>query len=199
MKKVVLFGGSFNPPHIGHKKLIELVRDSFSCDEIWLLPSGDRRDKTIEIEPQHRIQMAHLFAQTIQKEDRPKIIVSEHEVKKVNKTATIETLEELSRLYPENEFYLIVSSELVPAIKKTWVRGQELFETARFIIIERPGSHSITEIELPPLSTIIHPNSPLPEMSSTIVRGIREINQLYDVVGFEIGTYIVKNKLYGFQ
>jgi len=198
-KKVAIFGGSFNPPHIGHRELIEFIRDSFSCDEIWLMPSGDRRDKTIEINSEHRLEMARIFAKKIQKDFGLKIVVSTHEVEKINKTATIETLQELSLMYPEHEFHLIVSSELVPMIKKIWVRGEELWTVANFILIERPGSLKLNEIELPPHSTILISATPFPDISSTQARQISDEKILRDLVDANIAEYIIKNKIYGFK
>jgi len=199
MKKIALFGGSFNPPHIGHRKIIELVRDSFSCDEIWLMPSGDRRDKIISLDSKHRKHMAELFAKEIEQEGKPRISVSVHELEKINKTATIETLQELALLHPEHEFHMIVSSELVPLIKKTWVRGEELFDTAHFILVERPGSSKFSEMELPPLSTILIPITSIPQISSTEVREITIESNLRIAIGDVVADYIIKNKLYGFE
>lgn len=199
MSRVALFGGSFNPPHIGHKQLIELVRDTFPCDEIWLLPSGNRHDKTNLLESKHRLAMAKLFAKELQKEAGAKIIISTFELEKKGRTTTIGTLRELRSLYPDHEFYFIISSELVPDIKKIWIKGEEVFATTHFIIVERPGFYKLTEIELPPHYTILKPSSPLSQISSTYVRTLSLEQELRAAVGDAIVKYIIENKLYSFK
>ena len=54
---IILFGGSFNPPTIGHALACQLLLESFPTIPIWVVPSGDRRDKTISTEYSHRFEM----------------------------------------------------------------------------------------------------------------------------------------------
>jgi nicotinate-nucleotide adenylyltransferase len=211
-KKIAIFGGSFNPPHIGHKKIIEIVRDFFECDEIWLMPSGNRADKTMHTTDEHRLNMARIFATDLKlndlesdstldtKDAKPNIIVSPIEIQRPVPTTTIDTLRELELAHPDSEFYFIISSELVPDIRAFWDDGQELFERAKFIILERLGSHSITNLELPPHSTLInHDGIVIPEISSTTLRGLRDVRELTQWVGKELAEYIAEHKLYGFS
>ena len=108
-KKVAIFGGSFNPPHIGHMKVVELVRESFPCDEIWLMPSGNRRDKKMAVADNHRIEFAKMMAKELQQsfenQNSPLIRVSTDEINNPSLTATIDTLRDLEKNYPDNEFY----------------------------------------------------------------------------------------------
>lgn len=222
-KKVAIFGGSFNPPHIGHKKIIEIVRDSFECDEIWLMPSGHRADKKMHTENHHRLNLARLLAENLKKatsamqgnakksmegDDKksipktkaPEIIVSTIEIDRAIPTATIDTLRELEQNNPDSDFYFIISSELVPDIRKFWDEGHELFKKAKFIILERAGSHAINTLDLPPCSTIIPPSAGIvPEISSTILRGLNTPDQLSQWTDKELADYIIKNQIYGFK
>ena len=199
MKKVALFGGSFNPPHIGHKMLIELVRDTFPCDEIWLMPSGDRLDKKMDVESKHRKEMASIFAEQIQKKEGPVVRVVTLELERNIPTATIDTLRELQHSYPDHEFHFIMSSELVPDVKGYWEEGETLFNTTRFILIERPGSHLLDTLELPPMHTILTPLSPLPQLSSTYIRSLSSQEELLKTTPEEIAEYIITHGLYGFK
>ena len=132
-KKIAIFGGSFNPPHNGHKKVIELVRESFHCDEIWLIPSGNRKDKEIQISNVHRLVLINMMVKELRKKMGPKILISEIEINRKKPTTTIDTLEELEKDYPDYEFYLIISSEIVPEIKELWHRGEEMFLKGKYI------------------------------------------------------------------
>ncbi len=199
MKKIALFGGSFNPPHIGHKQLIELVRDSFPCDEIWLMPSGDRKDKTMHVESNHCLAMAHLLAEEVRTAFGPGIVISSIETERTIPTATINTLRELRSSFPDHEFHFIISSELVPDIRNHWEEGEELFNTTNFILIERQGSHSLYEVELPPLHTFLTPKSPITEISSTFLRGLSDEDHILRSSSKNIADYIIKNRLYSFK
>ena len=64
-KKIVIYGGAFNPPHIGHAIAIENVLRLFPCDEIWVMPTADRHDKKIKVDGVHRVQMLNLMVQEI--------------------------------------------------------------------------------------------------------------------------------------
>jgi len=47
MRQIAVYGGAFDPPHIGHLKLIHSLSSLPGLDEIWLLPCGDRNDKKL--------------------------------------------------------------------------------------------------------------------------------------------------------
>ena len=198
-KKIAIFGGSFNPPHNGHKKVIELVRESFHCDEIWLIPSGNRKDKEIQISNVHRLVLINMMVKELRKKMGPKILISEIEINRKKPTTTIDTLEELEKDYPDYEFYLIISSEIVPEIKELWHRGEEMFLKGKYIVIERPGSYKLNEIELPSTSIIISKDNSMPKISSTYIRLINISEELNKWVGHDLADYITKNKIYGFN
>ncbi len=198
-KKIAIFGGSFNPPHIGHKKVIEIIQEYFPCDEIWLIPSGQRKDKAINANNNDRIIMANLLTKELEKESGPKIKISEIEINKDKSTSTIETLEELEKEYPNNEFHFVISTELVPDIKKFWVRGEEIFNRGNFIIIERLGYMKIEDIEIPPHSISIKQKEIIPEISSSKIREIDTPDELYKWLDTKLADYIINNKLYGFN
>lgn len=151
----------------------------------------------MDVEGYHRLAMAELFAKELIKTTGPEIKISKIEMERKVPTATIDTLKELQALHPDYEFHFVVSSELVPVIKKLWVQGEEVFATTKFIIIERPGFNKISEIELPPLCTLLTAQTPLPEISSTSLRMVTNKKQLIEGVGPTIAQYIIENKLYG--
>ena len=47
MRNIALYGGAFDPPHIGHIRLIHSLVDVKGVDEVWLMPCGDREDKKL--------------------------------------------------------------------------------------------------------------------------------------------------------
>jgi nicotinic acid mononucleotide adenylyltransferase len=171
------------------------------------MPSGNRTDKTMHTSNDHRLNLAHLLAENLRKnhvivneKKAPEIIVSTTEIDRTIPTATIDTLRELERTHPDSEFYFIISSELVPDIRKFWDEGEELFKNAKFIILERAGSHTLGSLELPPFSTVIPPGADtVPEISSTILRELNTQEKLSEWTDKESADYIIQNKIYGFK
>ena len=201
-KKIAIFGGSFNPPHIGHKDLVALVRDSFPCDEIWLMPSGDRKDKIMHVSRDHRLAMAKLFAQEIKSlttTSSANVVVSTIELDEVEPSSTIVTLNNLKKLHPDCEFHFIITTETLPGIKVFWRDGEALFNQAHFIIVERTGSLKLNESEMPPFYSIVHSPKPLPLISSTDLRLVSTEEDLYKSSLQCIAAYIIENKLYNFS
>lgn len=59
--KVLVFGGSFSPPTLAHEEIIDRCLSLRGFDEVWLLPSADRLDKTMSASNQHRLNMLELI------------------------------------------------------------------------------------------------------------------------------------------
>ena len=57
MRNIALYGGAFDPPHIGHLQLISSLSKVPGIDEVWLLPSGDRTDKKLLLAMQKRFHL----------------------------------------------------------------------------------------------------------------------------------------------
>ena len=61
MRNVALYGGAFDPPHIGHLSLIHSLFKTKGVDEIWLLPCGDREDKKLLLPMHKRLHLMQLL------------------------------------------------------------------------------------------------------------------------------------------
>lgn len=68
MKSVLLFPGAFNPPHNGHVEAFKRALAQATFDEVWIVPSGNRTDKSISISYEDRRALGELFVEVLQKE-----------------------------------------------------------------------------------------------------------------------------------
>lgn len=170
-KRTAIFGGAFSPPHIGHASVIEAVTRLFPCDEVWLMPSADRKDKKIGVPAEHRVKMLRLLAKELFAQSPVRVAVSRLEVDRPRHTTTYETHRELAECWPDREFHFVVSSELLPAMTKTWKFGKELWSQARFVVMERSGTMLDPKL-VPPKSTVIDRSYAWIEVSSTFIRGL---------------------------
>ena len=195
-KKIVLYGGSFNPPHIGHAIAVEAVLRNFKCDEIWIMPSSERLDKRIGISGKDRAAMLNIMIKEFfSHHPATPIKISQLELNRPGLTTTFDTKTELERLYPKNRFYFLIGSDLLWDIRNKWVKGRELWRSAYFLAIRKPGakvpSKMPTNIKLED-KDIVWVN-----VSSTLVRGF--IKKGYSGIPYihpEVARYIKRNKLY---
>ena len=122
MRKIGIFGGTFNPIHNGHLNLISSFQEEFQFDEILLVPSNVPPHKqTVNlVGKEHRIKMCQLAT-----EDLSNVSVNEIEFEREGKSYTYDTLRELKKRYKEAEFYLIVGSDMFLTLK-TWYNYDKL-------------------------------------------------------------------------
>lgn len=195
-KKIVIYGGAFNPPHIGHANAIENIIRLFPCDEIWVMPSADRHDKVISVSGEDRLKMFQIMINELFPASKVPIILSDVELRRKAMTVTLETKEHLERNHPNYEFHFVMGSDVVGDIKDKWVKGRELFESANFIITKR-GNTAIPK-ELPRKSVLlIDKQSANMDVSSTLIR--RLVTRGYSgtpYVTAGVAEYIRENKLY---
>ena len=98
MRKIGIFGGTFNPIHNGHLNLISSFQKEFQFDEILLVPSNVPPHKqTVNlVGKEHRIKMCQLAT-----EDLSNVSVNEIEFEREGKSYTYDTLRELKKRYKE--------------------------------------------------------------------------------------------------
>lgn len=194
-KKIVIYGGAFNPPHIGHAIAIDAVMRLFICDEIWLMPSADRKDKTINMSGEYRLNMLKIILAELFPKPAMPVVISTLELERPALTTTHETKLELERKYPDCQFYFLIGSDIVGDIEAKWVNGKNLARSANFIVIKRIDMD--LPPKLPPHTTILDDNIVSCDISSTFVRKLIASGHSglpYTTSG--VAKYIAKNKLY---
>jgi len=132
--KVGIFGGTFNPVHIGHLRAAEEVRDILRLDRIFFIPSGRPPLKTREIAPaEHRYEMLRRAIR-----GNPFFHLSDVECRKNRKSYTVDTLKELYALHPHDRFFFMLGIDAFLDIPNWW-RPEELVSITDFIVVSRPG------------------------------------------------------------
>jgi len=195
-KKIVLYGGSFNPPHIGHAIAVEAVLRNFKCDEIWIMPSSERLDKRIGISGKDRAAMLNIMIKEFfSHHPATPIKISQLELNRPGLTTTFDTKTELERLYPKNRFYFLIGSDLLWDIRNKWVKGRELWRSAYFLAIRKPGAK--IPPKMPPNIKLVDKDIVWVNVSSTLVRDF--IKKGYSGIPYihpRVAKYIKKYKLY---
>lgn len=136
MNRIAIYGGSFNPIHNGHLIIAEEIRQLFSLEKIIFVPAAQPPHKPSGslIDSSHRLAMLQLAI-----EDNPYFELSDIEIQRGGSSYTIDTLAAFQAQQEEgSQLYFILGSDAFIELD-TWKQPNELFDLARFIVIERPG------------------------------------------------------------
>ncbi|HWV38194.1 MAG TPA: nicotinate (nicotinamide) nucleotide adenylyltransferase [Vulgatibacter sp.] len=133
-RRVALYGGSFNPPHVGHLLVAAYVLATGGVDEIWLLPSH-RHPFGKQLAPfDDRVAMCRLLASYFAKG----VSVSTIEEELGGAGFTIDTVRALIARHPDHAFRLVVGSDILDEAPK-WRDFAELERLAPLLVVARGG------------------------------------------------------------
>lgn len=143
-EKIGLFGGTFDPIHLGHLRAAEEIREILGLDRVSFIPSAIPPHKAGRVTPPaHRLEMLRLAVGP-----NPRFDVEDYEIERNTTSYTIETLRHLTSVRPGAEFYFIVGTELFSSID-AWKNYEELFTLSNFAVMTRPGYPGEDEPALP--------------------------------------------------
>lgn len=134
MKHIGLFGGTFNPIHLGHIQVIQEVKKGFGLDKIFIIPSAlpPHKERDGLVEAGDRIEMIRLAFS-----NHPDFAVSDVELKRSGPSYTIDTVRYFKSILPEDtELYLIVGLDAFFEID-TWKSYKDFFLMIPFIVMSR--------------------------------------------------------------
>lgn len=136
-KRVGIFGGTFDPPHVGHLLLAETVRDQLRLEEVLFVPCNQPPHKEVEglTGAMHRYAM--VVAATLQ---NPAFTACAVEVSREGKSYSVDTVRTLmGEQGPETDLFFICGLDSFLQIR-TWHRYEELLELCSFVVVSRPDS-----------------------------------------------------------
>ena len=137
--RIAIYGGSFNPMHIGHEKIVDYVLENLNMDKIIIIPVGipSHRENNLEQSDTRLKICKEIF------KGNKKIEVSDIEIKSEGKSYTYDTLLKLMDLYGENnEFFEIIGEDSLKSLK-TWKNYEELLKICKFIVFRRKDDKDI--------------------------------------------------------
>lgn len=142
MRRIGIMGGTFNPIHTGHLMLAEWAMDAVNLDEVWVVPAGMPYMKAGEeiLPGRERLWMTQL---AVRENDRLRCL--DMEIRREGYTYSYETLEELDRKYPEDEFFFIVGADCLFTIE-TWKSPEKIFGNCTLVAAVR-GEASLSGME----------------------------------------------------
>ena len=172
--RIAIYGGSFNPMHIGHEKIVDYVLNNLNIDKIIIIPVGipSHRENNLEQSDTRLKICKEIF------KGNKKIEVSDIEIKGEGKSYTYDTLLKLMDLYGENnEFFEIIGEDSLKSLK-TWKNYEELLKICKFIVFRRKDDKNIQiDEEFLNNKNIIILENEYYDISSTEIRNMVKNNE----------------------
>ena len=163
LERIGLFGGTFDPPHVGHLVTAVNVRHALRLDLVILMVANVpwQKQGTRAISPaDDRVAMVDAAVADVEG-----LVVGDLEVRRGGDSYTADTLAELARLHPAAELFTIVGDDAAAGID-TWARADEVAARSSLVVVDRPG----IPVELPSGYPWIRVEVPHLEVSSTDLR-----------------------------
>lgn len=183
--KIGLFGGVFNPPHLGHLMIAQQVLDYTDIDEIWFVPTYSQNPPKTGVAPAtDRLAMTKLLT-------LPKTNVSTIEIDNKLSGKTIDLLPYLPK---EHTYTFIMGSDWLPGFTK-WVRWEELVTKLPFLVFPRNDHPAVPLYKN--MTLLSHPDLITSNISSTKIRArIAARLPIDQFVPAAVAEYIYNHELY---
>ncbi len=192
--KTGVFGGSFDPIHLGHLLIAQDACEAFGLDRVLFIPAAQAPLKSTAPGALDRHRLGMVAAAI---EDYPEFEALDIELASGGVSYTVETIRRLSEERPGEALYLIIGADQAAQLDR-WHAIEELAALAQFLVVERPGfdpearpSHDVKGLRLH------HIDGHLFEISSTEVRDrVAQGRRIDFLVHPRVQAYINKHQLY---
>ncbi len=136
MKKMALFGGTFDPIHRGHVSMALRLAEELKLDEVILMPTfvPPHKVKDSLADASHRLAMCRMAAHAY-----TKLTVSDLEITRGGASFTVDTLTTLTQQYPDAAWYLITGADMFCTLR-TWYRFEDIAQMATLCTVPRVGT-----------------------------------------------------------
>ena len=193
MKKIGCFFGTFDPIHNGHLRLIDFFVNETDLDEVLIIitPLNPLKSKSLTTK-EDRLKMAEISIL-----NKKNIRISKIEFLMNKPNYTINTLNELSRLNPENKFVLLIGEDNLIRFNE-WKNHEKILESYNLYVYPRKNDFSIPKefLNNPNIKLF---NAPLMKISSSQIRkNLEENMDIIDLIHPKVYKYIKENKIYIF-
>ncbi|CAN5215494.1 nicotinate-nucleotide adenylyltransferase [soil metagenome] len=137
MKKIGLYGGTFDPIHCAHLILARDAAEQLLLDEVIFVPAAVSPHKLDEAQTPAAIRLEMLQAALA---GERRFTVHEAELHRPPPSYTIDTVEQFRRAHPDDQVFYLVGSDHLPRLH-TWHRFSDLQELVQFVVLERGNAH----------------------------------------------------------
>lgn len=187
-----IFGGTFDPPHIGHLVAMEAARDLLHLDRVRVIPAAVSPHK---VEKESSSSADRLTMTQLAFGGNPAIVIDERELHREGPSYMVDTLADLRRECPEDVLFLMIGKDNIAEFA-AWREPLRIFELATVVSLDRMLSSS-GEGDRVLVRRIQQLNTPRVDVSSTMIRErVRRGLSIRYMVPEAVREFIVRRHLY---
>ena len=200
--KIAVYGGSFNPPHLGHTEAARTVAEALRPDKFLIIPDNLPPHKEMEEDspmPEQRMGLCKLAFAGI-----PGAEISDMEINREGKSYTADTVDRLRELYPEDGLYLVMGTDMLLSFEQ-WYRFRYLLEQCTLAVLARAEedgdairAHAGYMEREYGAKIVILPHEPL-EMSSSDIRERLKVRLGSELLDDGVYSQIIRCRYYDAQ
>ncbi|WP_300327808.1 nicotinate (nicotinamide) nucleotide adenylyltransferase [Fusobacterium sp.] len=186
--RIGIYGGSFDPPHFGHKNVAQYAIENLKLDKLLIIPVGRASHGKNNLSDNIlRYEMCNLVFGDIEKVEISKIEIEKNEI-----SYTYKTLDNLMEIYGrENEYFEIIGGDSAAYFTK-WKNYKEILENSTVVILRRKGY--VSEIKS---DKIIEFENDYYDISSTeIKQKLKNDEDCSDILDLKLIKFIKENGIY---
>jgi nicotinate-nucleotide adenylyltransferase len=191
-----IFGGSFDPIHLGHVNLALEIMNAWSLDSVRFIPAANPPHKlgSVQASAAHRVAMI-----TTAIVDHDGFVVDSRELDRGGTSYTVETIRELQREHPDDAHFFIIGADSLADLHK-WYRIEDLAQMVTFLVAARPGDDieeaALLGAAVPGMQFEVVPTT-LHDLSSSEIREAIQAGQSNPMgLNDRVSAYIRKHGLY---
>ncbi len=134
-KKIGLYGGSFDPVHLGHLLVAQAAVEEERLERLFFIPAAQSpfKPESLPTPPAERLRLLRLALA-----GKTNCEIDEQEIKRGGVSYTIDTVRDYRRRFPTAELFYLIGADHVPSLAK-WREAGELAKLVEFVAIPRPG------------------------------------------------------------
>jgi len=199
MKRIGIYGGSFDPPHVGHLQAAQYACQALQLDMLLMIPCCCASHKTAPVlgaDPTQRLEMLKLAVG-----EQETIQVCDLEIARGGVSYTADTVNSLRQQYPDAALFLLLGTDMFLSFQ-SWYQPERILQDATLAVLSRGSEdrealeHQQKELERMG-GKLCYVNNPVTEISSTQLRRMLIFACADPFLHPQVLSYIRKNGLYG--
>jgi len=201
-RRMGVFGGAFDPPHMAHVALVHAAIEELQLDEVRVLPTGQAWHKVRSLTPAvHRLAMARCAFEGL-----PQVVVDDREIQRAGPSYTVDTLIELAAEQPGAQLFLLIGDDQRRALP-SWHRIGDIARLAIICAAARDPDvvlwntgQAPSDASCSPLADVRPLHMPLIHISATDIRQrLAHQRAVTGLVPAAVERYIHEHHLYGHE
>lgn len=183
-RRIGIFGGSFDPPHVGHETVAPELVEQLRLDRLLVVPSGDPPHRSVVLPAATRFELTRRLFEGI-----PRVEVSPLETHRPGPSFTVDTLEELSRRFPADRLILTMGADQFAALDG-WKAPERLRELATIAVMPRGGRDPVPPPAATPIDYVVVDVTRIDVSASRIRRRLDEGRSVHHLVPESIRRHV---------